>query len=240
MISLFWVLLLSPIAEGQSVLDNDTPNSKAQREAYKAFQVKEILSHHSMQLHPGIKTKNRSLCASFYQALLSASHTITYIEPLLRTDDTNHPGLEAYLKCDEYEPKEAFVYFDIRELGSRRFRLYRLDMDDNPKNGMEEYLYGQEPEYRFNTLPAQLIQVDFQKCVRVDGVPATPEEPGATGYGSTGINALVRYRGQYYFYDLERIGNGNNFSNLTLYSYDPRNRKFSVPMLCSWDVQLNK
>lgn len=232
---------ITALLNGNGAKFYDTLALKTKREADKAAKVQVILAQQPMRPRKLVQAKNRAFCGQFYEALRTASPTIKYIEPVLRTDDPTHPGLGAYLACDDYQPKDAYKYFMMNELGRRGFRLYRLDLDGDPKNGLEEYLYGQEPENTFNTLAAQLLSVNFKKCDIENAVAATPEHPlDPTGNnGSSGINALTRYHGRYYFYDLAHIGSQGDYYSIALTAYDQYKRSF-IPNICIWAVPDNK
>ena len=220
----------------------DTPALKAQREADKAAKVQAILAQHPLHLRIVglVEAKDIAFCDQFYESLRTANQSIKYIEPVLRTDDPAHPGLGAYLACDDYEPKDAYVYFMMDEFGSRGFRLYRFDLDGNPKNGLEEYLYGQEPENGLNPAPAHMFSVNFKTCDVNGGIPASPEHPLDPKYNNviSGINALARYHGQYYFYDLAHIGRQDHYYFLELSGYGQSKKSFSP--ICTWTVSNNQ
>ena len=221
--------------DGDGAKVYDTPELKAEREVNKAAIVKNILTNHPLRLRNYVvKQRNVSFCNQYYSALRNASSTIHYIEPVLRTDDPTHPGLGEYLACNDYEPKEAYKYFMLNELGSRGFRLYRINMDGNPKDGLQEYLYGQEPVDNFNTAPAQLLKVNFKTCNVEDGIPASPEHPLDQQYnnGVSGINALTRYHRHYYFYDLSFLEKNENYYFLELAFYAQHKRSFTP--ICTW------
>lgn len=225
------------LEDGQGAKVYDTPELKIRREADKAAKVKEILAQHPLRLYEGTKEKNRAFCQGFYDALRTASPKITYIEPVFRTDDPTHPALGEYLACDLYEPKTAYVYFDLDELGRRGFKLYRVNVDGNPKNDQEEYLYGEDPLSQFNTFPAQLLAVNFRNCTVKNRVPATNEHPVQSGDVGIGFSALIRFQHRLFFYDLSRVGTEGGYYRLDLSGHTPHG--FS-PQLCSWKVPHNQ
>lgn len=210
------------LRDGEGAKTYDTPEFQSVREKDKATKVKAILAQYPMQIHDGVKEESRAFCNTFYEALRTTSPEIIYIEPVLRTDDPTHPALGEYLACDNYEPVSAYVYFVMRELGRRGFRLYRVDMDGHPENGLEEYLYGEDPPSQFNTFSAQVLRVDLQKCIVTDGVYASPENPVQSGNnGIYGFSALVQFQNQFYFYDLSRIGTEGDYYSINLSAYSP-------------------
>lgn len=95
-------------------------------------------------------------CQALFAALQKASGEIEFVEPDIRTDDIQHPALQRYAYCDSEEHwernagRQGFMVTSIEEgLGSRAFRIYRLDLDGDAQDGLEEIIYG-EP---FSTEP---------------------------------------------------------------------------------------
>jgi len=237
------------------------PNTMSEKE--KALKLKEILSKHPMSLDDDIKEKKKvAFCQQFYKALKNASPKINYIEPVVRTDDINHPALSKYLACDKYEPKTAYVYFVTDDLGRRGFRLYRTEMDGHKENGMEEYLYGEDPFSTMTPSSAKLVKADLEHCIVRESVPASPENPVHDGRTpSYGFSSLVQFQKQFYWYDFHRIGTTEDYYSIHLYAYRPEKPKeriveiekdifihyrkmnvfggFSFPSICNWEVPHN-
>jgi len=211
---------------------------KTMAEKEKALKVKALLAKHPLHLYADTKGKRRVFCQAFYEALRTASPKINYIEPVLRTDDPKHPELAKYLSCNSYTGERGPETFTLElSLGTRGFRLYRLDMDNNPKNGLEEYLYAQEPIIDNNGADAaSYSRVQFDTCERLDGAGFSVENPtDSRFFDQTGINALIKFRGKYYVYDIGKGGSYNISGNL--WAYNARQRRFynSPPVYCSWD-----
>ncbi len=233
---------------------------KTMTEKEKALKIKEILTKHPMTLYDGIKEKKRvAFCQQFYKALKNASSKITYIEPVVRTDDIHHPALSKYLACDHYDDPSAYVGFIIGELGRRGFRLYRTEMDGHKENGLEEYLYGEDPVYSMPPSAALLVQVDLEQCVIRNTMPASPENLVHLGRSpSYGFSALIQYQKRFYWYDFGRTGTEGDYYGIDIFPYrsiKPKASvveikkdifvhyrklnvfgKFSAPFMCSWTV----
>lgn len=225
------------LEDGQGAKVYDVTGLNTEREANKAPKAKAMLAQNPLSLYVGIKGKQRNFCNGFYEALRTASPKIIYIEPVFRTNDPTHPALGEYLACSLYEPRSPDI-FEMSLFGSRGFRLYRADMDGNPKNGLEEYLYGQEPEVygsTSNNLAASYTSVDRTSCKKRDSVGFSAENPLDDRFiDSNGVNAMVLYQGRYYVYDL---GRGSTYSQSgSLWSYDSKKRVFrsSPKMQCIW------
>lgn len=227
-------------------------------EKEKATKLKVILNKHPMQLYESVKKKNRAFCKGFYKALKNASPKITYIEPVVRTDDVHHPALSQYLACDHYDDPSAYIGFIIGELGRRGFRLYRAEMDGHKENGLEEYLYGEDPAFGVWPISARLIKVDLKQCIIREAIPSTPENPVQSKDTHNGFSALIQYQKIFYWYDFSRIGINEDYYNIDIYPYRSIKPKasvmeikkdifahyrklnvfgaFSDPSICSWTV----
>lgn len=225
------------LEDGEGARVYDTPDLKAKKEADKAAKVKALLTLYPMRLHVGPRTeKHREFCNRLYEALRTASPEINYIEPVFRTDDPTHPALGEYLDCDLYGGPRGLKTFELRVLGSRGFRLYQLDIDGNPKNGLEEFIYRQEPvDVGQENGSAGYERVDLNECWTIDAASAHPENPIVDSFKSeSGVNALVRYQGKHLAYDWgEKIYDFEREKSLALrdmyiWSYDPAKHGFDL------------
>ena len=225
------------IAEIISLITSDLPCPELPiitKEAEKAQCLKRWLARHPLELQTdNLTDTQRRFGTDFYQALATASPEIKYIEPVLRTEDPQHPALERYRKCHDYEPIGlGYDYFglDPRAYG---FRLYRFDLDGNPKNGLEEYLYEEESRGSMVNGMTQYVRVAFgdDRCDEKDTSLVNPQELRGTLEIDRvrGLNAIVLFRGQYYIFDLS----GPRYMDAV--AYDPNTQKFSS-WQCSWHI----
>lgn len=89
------------------------------------------------------------LCQTLFTALQQGSSDVTFVEPNVRTDDVHHPSLQRYAYCESEEHwernagREGYMNQIEQELGSRAFRIYRLDLDHDADNGLDEIIYGE-------------------------------------------------------------------------------------------------
>jgi len=238
-------------------------------EAEKAERIKSILQKHPLifsaeysygtVFHPDqpeaerlrllnsikYKKETSAFCDAFYTAMQRADKSIRYIEPKVRTDDPNHPGLERYHSCSDAELRPNFsgrwagMYDDIDQIGHRAFRLYRLDLDGNPKNGLEEYLYAELDWERSSQAHASgYHRVDLKRCEHAgaDTIVQQSDAPGQTWFKDN-YNALIHYREQYYIFDLYDLRGQVDSApvyRLELYSYLPKQRAFNRGRTCTW------
>lgn len=192
---------------GTVVLHADAGQVSAQREGAKALRVATLLAKHTWRSGP-ISEARRKFCADFMNELARGSSSIRHVEPLFRTDDPNDPRLTPYREAcaTPRDRPAAFENYDgLWKIGERAFRLYRLDLDRNPENGLEEIIYG---EYRPETLRLQrspgYSQIDLKECVVKGGAPVE-QDLQSDGSQYSNYNALIEYRGRYYVYDLFQV-----------------------------------
>lgn len=151
-----------------------------------------------------------SFCNEIYSAFKTNSRVVDYPQPIVQTNDLNHPAMSRYQVCDSEENQENHAgapgyFFTIPdEIGTTRFRIYRLELDGNTANGLEEIIYGENRR-------------GFPGAHRIYAVIAVEKEGCRYGYGrstyATGggmarqsYDAIIRYRDNYYIYNLFELG----------------------------------
>jgi hypothetical protein len=216
-------------------------DARVEREAEKAERVKAILQKQPLKFRRGIGDKSEKFCTGIYNALKTASKKITYIEPVVSTDDPNHPGLERYRSCANYPGPGEWTYDgDMRLLGDKGFRLYRLESDRHRKNGFEEHLYAEIDRSVWNSIAmfSGYQQVNFANCEYGSnlGISAQEALPNSSAIDER-LNAVITYGGQHYVYvlgilpksDIEPIG---YWLKVHGYIYSQTKNKF--PLACKW------
>lgn len=162
-------------------------------------------------MYPQVSINDPVFCDPLLNALENASPRIEYIEPVLKTSNPEHPGLAHYHRCDGHEypggpPDNAFD--TLSAIGQNNFRLYRIDLDNNPKNGIEEVIYGEvewENTYGMDQVPGYSI-IDLERCeFKKGGVPVYQRER-PEGRVFENHNAVIRYQQHYYVVDLYNVG----------------------------------
>ncbi len=219
------------------LLSTGVTAENVQSEADKARRLQALLGQQPVFPYEGVKAKDRPFCEGFLEALKSASPNIAYIEPVLRTDDPLHPGLSRYEACYRREGGRGESSFTLCAVGERRFRLYRVELDGNMKNGPEEYLYGQEPSCNQRSPTASYARVDFNTydaCDLYDLLAVAPENPiDKRSYSDGSINALVRYRDRYFIIDF--VSYEEAAFTINLMAYDKAKKSFAGRTYCSWE-----
>lgn len=201
-------------------------------ESEKAECLKNWLAKHPLEPYwPGDMPGDVKFCAVAYQAFATASPDIQYIDPVLSTDDPEHLGLERYRRCHNREAEEitglGYDYFGL-DKRAHGFRLYRLDLDGNPENGLEEYLYEEESRSSMVNGFSQYVRVDFERCEIIDRLQVVPQRPIRTPNQPYGLNAMIKYQERVYFYEQEDIG------RLTIYPFERTVARFDHRAPCIW------
>lgn len=211
-------------------------------EVDKAARVRDILKDHPLTLKPGYGNKSEAFCNAFYAAMRSADKSIVYVEPVVSTDDPDHPGLERYRSCPNYPGVGETVYpGDIRVIGDRAFRLYRLDVDRKRKHGFEEHIYA-EVDRSVPLSVAQFSgyqQVNFENCEIQRNLGISPRH---AGWFADSLNAIIRYHRRYYVFELGGYPNRHERQMpvdyvLSLYAYVPSKTANNFPLACDWKWQ---
>lgn len=218
-------------------------------EAQKAHRIRAILAKYPLKFQPDNSSGSVSFCGAFYRAMGRGDKGITYIEPVVKTDDMNHPGLERYRSCENYPgPGEGVYPGDLGVIGDRAFRLYRLDAARKFKHGLEEIIYGEQefivyPEEPFPVPKRGSLarftgyqQVSFSSCTLYQTLGVTPSTWFVHGLQET-LNAIVRYRHRYYVLAVDRYVDleGTQGIPISLYAYRPSTDEIAYyPLTCEW------
>jgi hypothetical protein len=231
------ILFVIAVNLGMPVLADQPP---VVREAEKAVRIQQILK--KQEWNPQAELSHPEFCRPFFDALKIASPMIEYVEPTVRTEDVNHPALKPYHRCQGATypggpPDNAFD--DINYLGHMRFKLYRIDLDNNPKNGIEDILYSElDWERRYtNQFPAYNI-IDMNQCLFESAIPVG-QDVQLSGAMLNNYSALVRYKSKYYVLDLHDLrasneGKANYYMRLWNFRRNTKNANEMV--MCSWST----
>lgn len=201
-------------------------------ESEKAQCLKRWLARHPLELNrEHMPVKDQKFCTEFYQALATASPEVRYIEPVLRTEDPQHPGLAKYRQCRDIEPIGLGEDYQGLDDLAHGFRLYRADLDGNPKNGLEEYLYEEESSWSMKNGSTQYVRVKFSadQCYVSDRPNVLAQEPRRwlPANPQYGLSALILFRGRYHIFDLD------GWIWLRTITYAPKEQSFSIYQ-CGW------
>lgn len=205
--------------------------------------LKDILSKQQVHLDRQI-SGNPALCGALLRDLKD-KRNVEFPEPVFRTEDANDPRLSAYHGCKKYWsrgrhgeiPENSYSF--LEELGTRGFALYRIDIDNNPANGIEELLYAEtDPDNPTSTSVGRVFpgytRVDLKHCLLIEGVSASQTYQGM-GVERDNLNAVIRYQKRYYVLNLVRfdVGTGADFS-LELWNFKSNIKNKRDTYACVW------
>jgi len=194
-------------------------------------------------------TGQSKFCQAFFKAF-QAQKAIVHIQPLVQTDDYQAPELQQYLsRCPNLDLNkvltlEARYADDIRALppdeqdqygkvyrGTRNFRLYRVDINNNPADG-EEFLFYHEQFLLVSRFGQPLDPregeeydnrgayraVDLQRCKVLGGVATDRSRATATVPNYHGV---ISFKKHFYIYDVYPFRGADTYS-VSVNGYDQR------------------
>jgi uncharacterized protein len=185
------------------------------READKSATISKILAGHT--LHYSTPEGKEPPFCSRLQGALRAGQGVEFVEPEFTTQVVNDPRLARYRRCAIKET-EISSDFKIRyspavligtEAVLANLKLFSFDADNNPANGLEEFLYGEQTsdQKQFSRIAMTgYDQIDLKRCKHLDGAPANWSSPWTDG-----LSAIIRFENRYYILSMSiyEIGSFN-------------------------------
>ncbi len=181
------------------------------------------------------------LCSQFLEDFRKQKN-IQHLQPIVQTDDYDDPRLRAYrarcpnLKLNKHMGYSPNVYYEglgeeseetqeaaaaYISYGTKNFRLYKLDINNNPNDG-EEYIFYDEanrfvkPEMSAGKIispdAGSYLVADFAKCETRGGTATASTTLSKDRVGN--FHGPIKHREKYYVYTLEVTK--NNQANLYL------------------------
>jgi hypothetical protein len=202
--------------------------SQGTKDAEKAPRIQEALRGNPMKMYEGVEAKNRQFCTSLYKGLAWASAEVLYQEPVVKTNDTNHPTLRKYEECRQQRgPTSPSTFYGLAAIGTHDFRLYVARVQTASEKAAQEYLYGEDPAD--SKLPrAMYAGINLATCEFEDLTPVAAENSLEQVPELRGINALVRFRNRYVIYSY-RPG------QLVVWGADPIHQDMRRGQICAWN-----
>jgi|GEM_PF-5844113 len=218
-----------PICEkGQSEKVNPASSENKSIEQKKAAIMK-IMSQGTFKARI---QDNKVFCSAFLEDFKQQKN-IEYIQPIAEVDNYNDPKLQAYFKkCpNKAFDKTTVIYHartleeiaqeeqrlgrllseeELKEYGgfeyraTKNFKLYKVNIDNNAKNGDEYVFYAERYSKEESTDydDGGYIIVDLDKC-KTDGAVNTKDPFDYTkNIPLENYNGIIRYKGKYYVFDL--------------------------------------
>lgn len=183
------------------------------REVDKAAAIGKILAGHTLH-YSSPEGKEPPFCSRL-QGALRAGQGVGFVEPEFTTQDVNDSRLARYRRCAIKE-EEISSDFKIRyspavmigtEAVLANLKLFRVDADNNPANGLEEFLYGEKTRDKgwfSRKASTAYTQLDLKSCKRLDGAPADWSSPLADG-----LSAIIRFENRYYILSMSIFEEGS-------------------------------
>jgi len=159
------------------------------------------------------------LCSAFLNDFV-VQKNIEHIKPIVEADNYDDPKLQSYLKkcpnkefhksvwaenpaqmrsCEEGDDSCGMVYY-----ATRNFKLYRVNVDNNIKNGEEYVLYAEGYKHidiNKYTYGGYNI-IDLKKC-EIRGIVHTRDPfDYVKQQPIENYNGIIEYRGEYYVFEL--------------------------------------
>lgn len=176
--------------------------------------------------------KDDSLCEDFMEDFSEQNESIELIAPKLVAHDYHGPALENEIfgECPDLELRTYKIGRSGPYVGPRNFLLYKVDIDNTPKNGketlfLEEAIWMREPKYGPEIVSKDKFKLlDMSKCKGkgFSAIGASRRYPVDYDVNEedpqTGLHGVVWYQGKYFLYDV--IEWDHNAPPLTLTAYD--------------------
>jgi hypothetical protein len=209
--------------------------------------------------------KDEPFCKAFYEDFKKQAN-IEHLQPIVKTDNYDGPALKSYQeKCPKFDFRKSlgvpanqdttgWTDEDWESLGTPtygmgNFQLYRVDMDNNPKNGEELVFYYEGEKTIKHEIPVggSMIEkvyvdpvsrayqtLDLKHCKKSliggagfntgSAVLADSAQVGSAGWTRNGI---IRYKGQYAIFILESGNEKQDYFYLDLSLYSSRLKRIA-------------
>lgn len=202
----------------------------------------------ALSVSPSDTAAQNLFCQQIFDALKTNSPLINYPEPVIRTNDIKNPAFKRYEQCgsvendDKYRMEPGYFFFIDSEIGTTGFRIYRLDIDGNPMNGLEEVLYGEQktdggtqPNPHANHIYAR-IAVNADGCRYLRGIQSS--SPTGPPWNLDSYDAVISYRNRYFVLGVSGSHDTDppRASHLTLFTLKeaPDVSSLVANVECSW------
>ncbi len=219
-----------------------------QREADKAEAIKRIMAERKFQMTSVVGKQNKAFCEGFLQDF-RLQKNIEFIEPVAKADSYDDPVWQPYkASCPQLELFDRYscepkIYDAImaqppterqREFktacqhfrGTANFKLFLVDINNNPKDGKEHVFYYERAEGPLNRPVSKQIYgngayavFDLDRCEVKRG--ANVHDPYSYFYKRPleNYNGIIDYRGRHYIFDLADLDGSDR---------DPKNPNYRL------------
>lgn len=207
-------------------------------EANKSAAISKILAGHTLH-YSTPEGKEPPFCARL-QGALRVGQGVEFVEPEFTTQDVNDPRLARYRRCAIKE-EEISSDFKIRyspadligtEAVLANLKLFHFDADNNPANGLEEFLYGEQTsdQRQFSRIAMTgYSQMDLKRCKHLDGAPASWSSPLADG-----LSGIIRYENRHFILSMSIYETGN--AHIQIWNLRPNKKHKWDAYACIWST----
>lgn len=260
-------LLFSTVVLTNAYLSDDSHAERSRESVGIAVQktrIVEVMKELNFEIPPYLK--DVAFCRQFLEDFKQQTH-IEYLQPFLQTDDYDDPRLKVYrdkcpkLKLNKHIAWSPRVYYEGLEnepenvqeagaccisYGTRNFKLFRIDINNDPKDGEEYVFYDQasrtvKPETIAGKPFAGKISspdggsyliVNFALCKKGGGADAGILYPGTDRIAN--YHGPIRYRDRHYIFDFGATK--SKYAGLTLNGFVQKSgtKPHQFGVLCSY------
>ena len=195
-------------------------------------------------------------CRQFLKDFQS-QRTIKYVKPIIATNDYNDAVLDVYKqKCPKLEfrkrvllhpkiaddvkslPTEEMEKYGDVYVGTTNFKLYKIDINNNPSDG-DELIFYHEKFLRVSSGGQEVLQapskddyddrgaylvINFHDCTVSDGL----EIDGLRQFSTVpGYSDIITYKGSNYIFDLYPAGGADTYS-IDLWEYNKKKARMGA------------
>ncbi len=207
----FRMLALAAVLAFASAPAQAAEAAQPEAEAAKAEIVARILEGRDFEL---FGERDPAMCFPLPDALRAGGAAVEYVEPIVRAEYYHDEALLPYRAlCSGMElnkraerrgdpivddlsgPSEAERYDAIEAtariyFSTRNFKLYRVDLDDDPTNGEEYVFYGERQYIRDNVIPLYLRYEKIPRSVDWNDILHPEDLPGDAEFHNGQFNIL--------------------------------------------------
>lgn len=188
------------VAHAQETMKFDSENKKL--EFIRQMLLKE------KYLRPAAKDEELAPNCKIMMKDLLAGKNFKAIEPDVRADSIDDPRMAKWRQCEgkdyhdyDVDVQKFFDWLDLR-LGVPPYRYYKIELDGNKKNGLEDMIYYNQPSDPHKQGNTGYAWVNLNNCEIKNGFPITgaletlSDKPNAVY-----LNTLVYYKNQLWALD---------------------------------------
>ncbi len=176
---------------------------------------------------------------------LIVGRNVRAVEPVARAMSVDDPRLKKWRECEEFQPEGGISidppqFFYLAFLGGPPYRYYRVDLDDNPRNGKEDLIYHEDEVRLVDELPkfgrAGYTSVNFEKCLVTGRHPVSflGDKFPPNFYR---IHMLVTHQGKPLVLELVPYTDDPGLSN---YHFRATDVRVQAKELCIWHESINR